>query len=123
MTRACILGESMRPGTSLGGLKATMVSVDRHQVNNAVPKQPKVWTVVTFETTLEPDKLASKFSEIINDRPALWYTHFRAGEDMFVVFPHKVLRYRVGDTAGKAHAQEYARSIGVPGRQLDWDEA
>lgn len=123
MIRAYIIGESMRPGTSLGGLKATMVSVDRQRVSNAARNQPQVWTVVTFETTLGPDALASKFSEIIDDQPALWYTHFRAGEDMFVIFPRKVIRYRAGDTAGKTQAQEYARSIGVPGRQIDWDEA
>lgn len=123
MIRAYIIGESMRPGTSLADLNATMVSVDRHKVSNAAPNQPKVWTTVTFETTLEPDKLASRFSEILDDQPTVWYTHFRAGEEMFVVFPGKVLRYRAGDTAGKTHAQEYARSIGVPGRQIDWDEA
>lgn len=113
----------MRPGSSLADLHATLIQVDRHKVSNAAPNQPKAWTVVTFETTLDSDKLAAKFSEILDDQPALWYTHFRAGEEMFVVFPHKILRYRVGDKAGKTHAQEYARSIGVPGKQIDWDEA
>lgn len=113
----------MRPGSSLADLRATLLTVERHSVSNAAPAQPKVWTVVTFETALEPDSLASKLSEILDDQPALWYTHFRAGGEMFVVFPRKVFRYRVGDRAGKTSAQQYARSIGVPGNQVDWDEA
>lgn len=123
MARAYIIGESMRPGTSLADLDATLIRVDRHTVSSPAPNQPKVWTVVTFETTLDSDNLAAKFSEILDDDPSLWYTHFRDGQEMFVVFPHKILRYRVGDKGGRTHAQEYARSIGVPGRQVDWDEA
>jgi len=42
---------------------------------------------------------------------------------MFVIFPGRIFRYLVGDQAGKKHAQDHARSIGVPGRQIDWDEA
>jgi len=113
----------MRPGSSLANLPVTLLKVDRHAVGNAAPNQPKAWTVVTFETSLEPDTLSAKLSEIIDDRPSLWYTHFRADEEMFVVFPRRVFRYRVGDKAGKTQAQDYARSIGVPGRQVDWDEA
>ncbi|MGP8159508.1 MAG: hypothetical protein ACLPWO_07910 [Thermoplasmata archaeon] len=113
----------MRPGSSLADLDATLVRVDRHAVSNAAPNQPSAWTVVTFETSLEPGELAAKFSETLDDNPALWYTHFRVGQEMFVIFPRKVFRYRVGDKAGKRQAQDYARSIGVPGRQIDWDEA
>lgn len=122
MTRAYLIGESMRPGSSLADLRATLVQVDRQTVGNAGPGQPKVWTVVTFETALLADELASKLSRVLDDRPALWYTHFRAGEEMYVIFPRKVFRYRVGDKAGRKQAQDHARSIGVPGRQVDWEE-
>jgi len=110
----------MRPGTSLVDLGATLVKVERDTVGNAAPNQPKVWTVVTFETSLEPNRLAEKFSDILDDAPSVWYTHFRAGEDLFVVFPHRIFRYRVGDKTERERAQEYARSLGVP--QIDWDE-
>ena len=112
----------MRPGSSLADLDASLVKVDRHTVSDAAANQPRAWTVVTFQTSLEPDKLAARFSEILDDQPAVWYTHFRAGEEMFVIFPHRVFRYRAGDRAGKMQAQDYARSIGVPARQVDWDE-
>jgi len=113
----------MRAGASLEDLKASLVNVERHKVTNATPEQPKVWTVVTFESSLDPDALAGRFSEILDDRPPRWYSHFRAGDEMFVIFPRKIFRYRVGDLAGRTHAQQYARSIGVPTGQIDWDEA
>jgi len=123
MIRAYIIGESMRPGSTLADVQATLVGVERRTVSNAAPNQPRAWTTVTFQTSLEPERLATKFSELLDDHPATWYTHFRAGEEMFVVFPHRVFRYSVGDKVAKKSAQDYARSIGVPGRQVDWEEA
>ena len=122
MIRAYIIGESMRRGTTLADLDARLTRIDRHSVSHAASNQPKAWTTVTFETSLEPEKLAARFSEVLDDTPSLWYTHFSNGNEMFVTFPHRIFRYRVGDTAGRATAQDYARSIGVPGRQVDWDE-
>jgi len=118
--RAYIICESIRPGTSLEDLDAKLVKVERDTVRNAVSNQPKTWSIVTFETRLEPDLLAAKFSEILDDDPNVWYTHFRAGEELFVVFPHRIFRYMAGDRTQRARAQEYAKSIGVP--QIDWDE-
>lgn len=120
MIRAYIICESMRPGTSLSDLRATLVRIKRDTQANATAIQPKVWTLVSFETSLDPEGLASKFADILDDNPSAWYSHFRAGEEMFVVFPHRVFRYRVGDKAGRGRAQDYARSIGVP--QIDWGE-
>ena len=54
----------MRPGTALADLSASLVKVERDTVSNATPNQPKVWTIVTFEASLEPDRLAAKFSEV-----------------------------------------------------------
>jgi len=122
MTRAYIIAEGMRPGSSLEDLEATLVRIDRAGAGNAAPDQPRIWTTVTFESSLDPDRLAAKLSKVLDDRPARWYSHFRAGDEMFVVFPARILRYPVGDQAGKVRVQEYARSIGVPGRQIDWDE-
>jgi len=57
----------MRLGSSLADFEATLVSVDRREVGNAAPNQPKVWTTVTFETSLGPDQLAAKLSKILDD--------------------------------------------------------
>lgn len=123
MTRAYIICEGLRPDSSLADLKASLVKVERHTPSNAAPNQPKVWTTVTFESSIEPTRLAEKFSEVLTDRPSAWYTHFRAADEMFVIFPHRIFRYRVGDLSERTQVQDYARSVGVPPSQVDWDEA
>jgi hypothetical protein len=42
--------------------------------------------------------------------------------ERFVVFPGRFFRYPRGDKAGRAQAQSYGRSFGVPEAQLDWPE-
>jgi hypothetical protein len=37
-----------------------------------------------------------------------------------VVFPGRVFRYRRGDEAARAQAQEHGRQLGIPEHQLDW---
>lgn len=122
MIRGYLIGESMRPGSRLEKLKATLVDVERHPVKNAVPNQPNVWTVVHFDSADEPERLAASLAEVLDDAPSHWYTDFKAGDEKFVIFPKRVFRYRIGDRARREEAQDYARSIGIPPRQVDWEE-
>jgi hypothetical protein len=39
-----------------------------------------------------------------------------------VIYAGRVFRYPSGDKAARAEAEEYGRSVGFPGPQLDWDE-
>ena len=122
MVQGYVIAESLRPGARLGGLKATLVDIERRAARNAAGDQPKTWTFIRFESSDAPERLAAALAEVLDDAPARWYTDFRSGDERFVVFPKRVFRYRLGDRAGRAEAQEYARSIGVPSRQVDWDE-
>jgi len=40
----------------------------------------------------------------------------------FVVFADKVFRYPRKQAEGRRQAQDYARSIGIPEPQLDWQD-
>jgi hypothetical protein len=51
-----------------------------------------------------------------------WYVDFHSPTKSFVVFAGRILRYTRGDKAGRAEAEAYARSRGVPDAQLDWPE-
>jgi hypothetical protein len=50
------------------------------------------------------------------------YSHFNVNRETFVVYAGRVFRYPSGDKAGRAEAEDYGRSVGVPEPQLDWDE-
>jgi hypothetical protein len=51
-----------------------------------------------------------------------WYAEFTVGEDHVVAFAGKTFRYRRGDTAARAEAVAYGRSVGTPEHQLDWGD-
>jgi hypothetical protein len=78
--------------------------------------------LAVFETSEEPEQLAETLSEVIDGDPSCWYTDFTCDNEKFVIFPKRVLRYRVGDTEGRREAPEYAISIGVPAAQADRNE-
>ncbi len=49
-----------------------------------------------------------------------WYSHFRAGERVFVIFANRVFAYAEADAAAREEIEAYGRSVGVPEEQLDW---
>jgi hypothetical protein len=86
----------MRPGSRLEGLPLTLTKIERYPVRNPTPEQPSVWTTVEFQfPEEEAGRLADALAEVLEEK---------------------------GDKAGRAEAEDYGRSVGVPERQLDWDE-
>jgi hypothetical protein len=122
MARGYVLGESMRPGSRLEGLPLTLTKIERYTVHNAAPEQPSVWTAVEFQFPGdEAGRLADALAEVLEEKGG-WYSHFNVNGETFVVYAGRVFRYPSGDKAGRAEAEDYGRSVGVPERQLDWDE-
>jgi hypothetical protein len=120
MASGYILVEGMRPGSRLEGLPLTLRAIERIPRNDASPDQPSVWTTVEFDfPDAEAERIGLAFSEVLAERGG-WYTDFTVGEETFVVFANRIFRYPTGDQAGRAEAQAYGRSVGVPETQLDW---
>jgi hypothetical protein len=83
---------------------------------------PPTWTFLEFEADLEhAESLAAAIEQAL-DGAAPWYASFKSRSEMFVVFGGRRFRYALGDQAAKTEAEEYARSIGVPESQLDWEQ-
>jgi hypothetical protein len=79
-------------------------------------------TFIDFEAgDADADPIASALAGALEPEGA-WCADFRAGTDHVVVFANRVFRYRSGDTAGRAGAVAYGRTVGVPDHQLDWPE-
>ena len=126
MIRAYLIAESIKSGSRLENLRLTLVRVERKTQGNAAPHQPKVWTFIEFDADEEPDRLASALSGVLDDTPLggvphSWYSDFLWQDERFVIFPHRVIRYRLGDPERLREAKEYARSLGVPAPQADWE--
>jgi hypothetical protein len=121
MLQGVVIAESLREGTSLDDLRLVIHKLSRRTISDAADSQPRVWTIVEFVSDdLDPDELAKQFAEAL-DAPG-WYIDFHTPETKYVVFPGKIIRYPRGDAHGRAEAVAFARSVGVPDRQLDWGE-
>jgi len=114
-----IILESLRVGASLAGVRLVVRELKRYTVEGTSAEQPSVWSVLEF--TAE-DAHAEALAEVLTgvlDQPG-WYVDFRNEEEIFVVFPGRVFRYRRGDDAARAEAQAFGRELGIPEQQLDW---
>ncbi len=119
MYDGAIILESLRVGTDLTGFPLITRKLSRYAANGTSADQPKVWSVLEFEvddarTVALADALAG-----ILDQPG-WYADFHNDEEIFVIFPGRVFRYRRGDQDRRAEAQRHGRTLAIPEPQLDW---
>src|SRR5260370_15365891 len=120
--KGILVAERIRVGASLEGLPLTVRKIYRMEAGDVDVGQPRVWTFLEFEARDDEVKaLADRLSSVLE--PELgWYCDFRSDDETFVVFAGHIFRYRRGDRTGRARAEEYALSVGVPTAQLDWPE-
>jgi hypothetical protein len=120
MINGAIILESLREDASIGDMGLAIRELYRFRPTVTAPGLPAVWSVIEFEGPDScADQLAQAFTETLNDQQG-WYVEFRTAADTFIAFRHKYFRYPRGDEQGRANAQEYGRTVGVPESQLDW---
>lgn len=120
MLRGAIVAESIRLGASVEGVPLIVRKPER--LDAGVGEQPREWTLVWFEARDEDgDRLAVALSDALEVKGG-WYADFHSDSAVTVVFARRVFRYRRGDASERAKVADYARSVGVPERQLDWTE-
>ncbi|GAB2646523.1 hypothetical protein GCM10009743_22640 [Kribbella swartbergensis] len=121
MYEGTLILESLRVGTELSGIPLVVRKISRYDVSTATTDQPPVWSVLEFDVEdKHTESLAGELSAAL-DSPG-WYADFHNDQEIFVVFPGRVFRYRRGDTAARAEAQAFGRESGIPEPQLDWTE-
>jgi hypothetical protein len=118
LTESLVVGRAVE----VDGLQARLIA--RRDVSSSVTAdQPPVWTFVEFQAEDElADVLADALAEALQADGG-WYADFTTADEHFVIFAHRIFRYRRGDAAARALAQEYGRSVGVPSSQLDWGDS
>ena len=114
------MAESLRLEAVVEGVPLTMHKLERTEAG--VGEQPAQWTILWFEAPdLAADRLAALLSDALEGRGG-WYADFHSDREVTVVFSGRILRYRRGDQQERAKTEAYARSVRVPGAQLDWAE-
>jgi len=115
-----LIAESLRDGAVIEGISFVTTRLARADMGNVEAGQPLTWTFIEFEIADDDAELLARALERALQRQGGWYCDFRSDDETFVVFADRTFRYPRGDRAGRAHAIEYGRSVGVPEGQLDW---
>lgn len=120
MIEGTLIGESLRTGAELDAAPLTTRRISRKTVGDTSAGQPELWTFIEFEADEHDARaLADGLAKALSEDGG-WYTDFRTPSETWVVFAGQVFRYPRGDRSGRAEAEEYGRSAGVPESQLDW---
>ena len=81
--------------------------------------QPAYWTAIHF--SCNSNDLPDLLSDSLKD--SLWYVDMRENNThTVIVLKGNVIRYPLGDDAGKEKAREACLRAGVPETQLDWPD-
>lgn len=92
------------------------------RIDAGVEEQPPHWTLLWFEADeADADRLAAALADALEANGG-WYADFHSHAEVTVVFAGCIFRYPRGDDTRRAEVADYARSVGVPVKQLDWAE-
>ena len=117
-----LIAESLRIGAVMDDVVLTVRKISRADVGDVDAGQPLTWTFIDFEAAdADAERLSGMLSHSLDPKCG-WYCDFRTADETFVVFADHIFRYSRGDLAGRAAAEQHARSAGVPESQLDWPE-
>ena len=85
--------------------------------------KPKYWTVLFF-TSDHPDFPAQAARVMIADpaRGGNWYVDFKAGNQKYLVFKGKILKYEIGNPAEKETIRAECRRMGISDVEMNWAE-
>ena len=85
--------------------------------------KPKYWTVLFF-TCARKDFLEqiAKVMKADPDNGGNWFVDFKAGNEKYIVFRNKVLKYQIGDQKEKDYVCEECRKFGILDEQMNWGE-
>ena len=85
--------------------------------------KPKYWTILYFSSAHAdfPEQIA-KVMIADEDRGGNWFVDFKAGNEKYVVFRDKVLKYRIGNAEEKVAVCAECRKLGITEDEMNWTE-
>ena len=85
--------------------------------------KPKYWTVLCFTSSRKdfPEQI-SKVMISDPDNGGNWFVDFKSGNEKYIVFRDKVLKYRIGNQQEKDYVCSECRKMGILDEQMNWPE-
>jgi len=85
--------------------------------------KPKYWTMLFF--TCARKDFTQQISKVMISDPdngGNWFVDFKAGNEKYIVFRDKVLKYRIGNQTEKDYVCAECRKMGILDGQMNWSE-
>jgi len=98
------------------------LNVHKIELWNAGGK-PKYWTVLFF--TSDKKDFPEQISRVMvadSDKGGNWFADFKAGNEKYIVFKNKILKYRIGNQVEKDYVCSECRKMGILDEQMNWEE-
>lgn len=85
--------------------------------------KPKYWTVLFFTSDKKdfPEQIA-KVMVSDPDKGGNWFVDFKAGNEKYIVFKDKILKYQIGNQEQKVSVCEECRKMGISDAEMNWSE-
>lgn len=85
--------------------------------------KPKYWTVLFFTSDKkEFPELISKVMVADPEKGGNWFVDFKAGNEKYIVFRDKVLKYHIGNQTEKDYVCGECRKLGITEKEMNWSE-
>ncbi len=85
--------------------------------------KPKYWTVLFF--TCDKRDFPEQISKVMLSNPDTnenWFVDFKAGNEKYIVFKDRILKYRIGNQDEKESVCNECRKLGISNEQMNWPE-
>jgi len=85
--------------------------------------KPKYWTVLYF--TCDRKDFPGQISKVMISEPDKnlnWFVDFKAGNEKYIVFKDRILKYRIGNQAEKEYVCNECRKMGITYDEMKWSE-
>lgn len=85
--------------------------------------KPKYWTVLFFTSDHKDFPYqASKVMIADPERGGNWFVDFKSGNQKYIVFKDKILKYRIGHQTEKEAVCAECRKMGISDAEMNWAE-
>jgi len=99
------------------------LNIHKIELWNTGGRKPKYWTALFFTSDRKdfPEQI-SKVMLSYSDTGQNWFVDFKEGNEKYIVFKDKVLKYQIGNQTEKEYVCSECRKLGISNEQMNWPE-